>query len=60
MVQSELFQYEQDIKWEDAGNGVQRQVFGYDDKVMLVKAKFINRRHWYAAQSPSFASHLCR
>jgi quercetin dioxygenase-like cupin family protein len=41
MIQSELFQYEQDIKWEDAGNGVQRQIFGYDDKVMLVKAKFI-------------------
>ena len=40
MKQSDLFQFEQDIKWEDAGQGVQRQVFGYDDKVMLVKAKF--------------------
>jgi quercetin dioxygenase-like cupin family protein len=40
MIQSNLFQAEEEIKWEDAGNGVQRQVFGYDDKVMLVKAKF--------------------
>lgn len=40
MPQSENFQFEKDIKWEDAGNGVMRQVFGYDDKVMLVKAKF--------------------
>ncbi|WP_107827429.1 cupin domain-containing protein [Mucilaginibacter yixingensis] len=40
MAQSENYQFEDNIKWEDAGNGVQRQVFGYDDKVMLVKAKF--------------------
>lgn len=41
MVQSKEFQFEQEIAWEDAGNGVQRQIFGYDDKVMLVKAKFV-------------------
>jgi quercetin dioxygenase-like cupin family protein len=35
------FQFENDIPWEDAGNGVQRQVFGYDDRVMLVKARFV-------------------
>lgn len=34
------FQFENDIPWEDAGNGVQRQVFGYDERVMLVKARF--------------------
>jgi quercetin dioxygenase-like cupin family protein len=34
------FQFENDISWEDAGNGVQRQVFGYDERVMLVKARF--------------------
>jgi len=38
---SQNFQFEQEITWEDAGNGVTRQIFGYDDKVMLVKAKFI-------------------
>ena len=41
MIQSNEFQFEQDIPWEDVGNGITRQIFGYDDKVMLVKAKFI-------------------
>jgi quercetin dioxygenase-like cupin family protein len=40
MESSKEFQFENEIPWEDAGNDVQRQVFGYDDKVMLVKAKF--------------------
>lgn len=40
MAQSSEFQFEQEIQWEDLGNGIQRQVFGYDDKIMLVKAKF--------------------
>ena len=39
-MNSELFQFEKEIQWEDLGNGIQRQVFGYDDRVMLVKAKF--------------------
>jgi quercetin dioxygenase-like cupin family protein len=41
MIQSDIFQFERDLPWEDAGNGVTRQVFGYDDKVMLVKARFV-------------------
>ncbi|ANH82885.1 cupin [Niabella ginsenosidivorans] len=40
MLQSDLFQIEDAITWEDLGNGVQRQVYGYDDQIMLVKAKF--------------------
>ncbi len=40
MTASKEFQFENEIDWENAGNGVQRQVFGYDEKVMLVKAKF--------------------
>jgi quercetin dioxygenase-like cupin family protein len=40
MAQSNEFQFEDKILWEDLGNGIQRQVYGYDDKVMLVKAKF--------------------
>ncbi len=39
-TQSEYFQVESDIAWEDLGSGVQRQLFGYDDKLMLVKVKF--------------------
>jgi quercetin dioxygenase-like cupin family protein len=40
MLQSHLFQKEHEIEWEDLGNGIQRQVFGYDERIMLVKAKF--------------------
>lgn len=37
---SDIFQFENEIEWEDQGNGIQRQVFGYNDQIMLVKAKF--------------------
>ncbi|PTS94548.1 cupin domain-containing protein [Pedobacter sp. HMWF019] len=40
MLQSSLFQLESETPWEDLGNGIQRQIFGYDDNIMLVKAKF--------------------
>ncbi|MDQ8003328.1 MAG: cupin domain-containing protein [Pedobacter sp.] len=39
-MQSELFQIETETTWEDLGNGVQRKIYGHDDKIMLVKAKF--------------------
>jgi len=38
--QSGVFQLNDSIKWVAAGPGIQRQVFGYDDKIMLVKVKF--------------------
>ncbi len=40
MIQSNFFQFEQQTDWKTVGPGVQRQVFGYDDKLMLVKVKF--------------------
>jgi len=40
MIQSSLFQIDNETPWEDLGNGIKRQVFGYDDRIMLVKAKF--------------------
>jgi quercetin dioxygenase-like cupin family protein len=40
MSQSGAFQIDKDIPWQDLGNGIQRKVFGYDDKVMLAKIKF--------------------
>lgn len=39
-MQSELFQIETETQWEDLGNGIQRKIYGYDDQIMLVKAKF--------------------
>ena len=35
-----LFQSGNNIEWADAGNGVSRQILGYDDKIMMVKVKF--------------------
>lgn len=39
-MQSNLFQIESETPWEDLGNGIKRQIYGYDDVIMLVKAKF--------------------
>ncbi len=40
MIQSEEFQFDKDIPWEDLGNGIQRQLYGYGETIMLVKVKF--------------------
>lgn len=40
MIESGLFQIDNETPWEDLGNGIKRQVFGYNDQIMLVKAKF--------------------
>jgi quercetin dioxygenase-like cupin family protein len=40
MLQGTLFQIEDETPWQDLGNGVQRQMYGYDEKIMLVKARF--------------------
>jgi quercetin dioxygenase-like cupin family protein len=40
MIQSNLFQFENTTDWQTVGDGVQRQIFGYDDKLMMVKVKF--------------------
>lgn len=37
---SETFLIEKEITWEPAGEGVTRQIMGYDGQVMLVKVKF--------------------
>ena len=34
------FQIATETPWQDLGNGIQRQMLGYDDKIMLVKVKF--------------------
>jgi len=39
-MQSKEFQFENETQWEDVGNGITRQIYGYDDNIMLVKAKF--------------------
>lgn len=40
LVKSQNFQQGNDIPWEYASPGIQRQIYGYDNRVMLVKVKF--------------------
>ncbi len=40
MLQSKEFQFNNETPWENPAPGITRQVYGYDDKIMLVKAKF--------------------
>lgn len=39
--QSDNFIFQADIPWDDAGDGVVRQVLGYNDNLMMVKVKFL-------------------
>ena len=34
------YQLEQELQWEPAGEGVVRQIMGYDGQLMIVKVKF--------------------
>jgi quercetin dioxygenase-like cupin family protein len=40
MLQGTLFQFDSETPWIDLGNGIQRQMYGYDDRIMMVKVKF--------------------
>lgn len=37
---SDVFMYENDREWEPAGEGVTRQIVGYNQDIMMVKVKF--------------------
>ena len=39
-TRSEVFQIGNDIPWEPAGEGIRRQILGYDGQIMLVKVHF--------------------
>jgi len=39
-MQSDSFQFNNELPWEDLKNGLQRQVFGFDDRLMMLKIKF--------------------
>lgn len=40
VFKSENFQRGSEMTWEYADQGIERQIFGYDDRVMMVKVKF--------------------
>ena len=37
---SNTYQLASDIQWQDAGDGIVRQIMGYDEHLMMVKVKF--------------------
>ena len=39
-MKSESFQFDASLPWQDLHNGTQRQLFGYDDNIMMLKIKF--------------------
>lgn len=39
-TRSAIFLIENEMGWETAGEGIQRQILGYDGQLMLVKVKF--------------------
>ncbi len=39
-MNSNLFQFDTEISWQEADQGIQRKIFGYDEKVMMVKVNF--------------------
>lgn len=41
LFKSQNFQRETEVEWEHAAEGIQRQIFGYDERVMMVKVKFV-------------------
>lgn len=40
MKKSEQFLFESSLPWIDLGNGLQRQIMGYNDSIMMVKVEF--------------------
>lgn len=38
--ESDIFQFEAGIKWENAGLGVTRQIMAYNNDLMMVKVRF--------------------
>ena len=40
MKQSEQFLFESELPWIDLGDGLRRQIMGYNDSIMMVKVEF--------------------
>lgn len=41
MISENKFLYQNKLDWEDAAPGIKRQVLGFDQSIMTVKARFI-------------------
>ena len=53
-----IFMKSDEVKWEPAGEGVKRQVLGYDKRIMLVRVDFkekaVGAAHWHKHSQSSF------
>lgn len=57
--ESNNFQFEAEMPWESAGEGIVRQIMGYNDNLMMVKVKFEIRSNRNAAYTSAYANDLC-
>jgi quercetin dioxygenase-like cupin family protein len=39
-MHSAAFQFNDDVQWENLRNGIERQLFGFNQTIMMVKVKF--------------------
>ena len=58
-TRSNTFILEKEIAWEPAGEGVVRQIMGYDGQVMLVKVKFEQGAIGTPHTPLPYTNHLC-
>ena len=56
---SEVFQFEKELKWENPGPGIRRQIMGYDEQLMMVKVQFEKGGCRYNARTSSQSGYLC-
>jgi len=42
VAMSKAFVKSSELRWEDLGGGIQRQILGYDDSLMLVRVRFVD------------------
>ena len=59
VIENKKFQVESETPGEDLGNGIKRQLYGYDDKMMMVKVKF-EKNAVDITQPFSYAGNVCR
>lgn len=59
VIENKKFQVESETPGEDLGNGIKRQLYGCDDKMMMVKVKF-EKNAVDITQPFSYAGNVCR
>ena len=38
--ESNIFQFEEDMPWDSAGEGIARQIIGFNDNLVMAKVQF--------------------